>query len=203
MSQNSSADTRSKSPSISSRNFVIPEDEFSTLDTENSSQDSVDAEDIEGCDSDNNVRFSTNNHQEGHIQHEINQDGLLPEVPHNNSFFTDNHIAPLFDTSKYLFESLSQALSSVDFSEAISLQTKTSAIVNSTSRKLNVLIVETQNKLKYFTEVFERGAATSQRIKTNLQAISKNLEKLKTVIAKDYPIEYNQSIAKFYGDMFE
>ncbi|AMD21352.1 HER073Wp [Eremothecium sinecaudum] len=197
MSDESSTDTRSRTPSISSRQFVIPEDGMTTLDIDNSTQDSIEAEGWNSADQDSYNNSSED--QESSQNNDNSQATLLSQLlPQNNTFFTGNQVTPMFDTSKYLFESLWQALNGVDFSEAISLQTKTSAIVNSKSRELIMLIEETEEKLRYFSEVFDVGEQTARRIKNNLEDITRKVDKIKPFLGRDFPIEYNQSMEKIF-----
>ncbi|AET37965.1 Kxd1p Ecym_2216 [Eremothecium cymbalariae DBVPG len=197
------SETRSRTPSISSRQFVIPEDGFTTLDTDDSSQESAEDDeegiDREGC-TNNSHDSSSGFENDQSSNNEVNSHGTVFSdlMPPNTTFFTGNQVTPMFDTSKFLFESLTQAFNSVDFSEAISLQTKSSAMINSKSTELKMLIDEVQEKLKYYHIVFENGGHTARRIRHNLRDIARKVEKLKPIFAKDFPIEYNQSIEKVY-----
>lgn len=167
-------DGRSRTPSINSRQFAIPED-ASLLEEEvdNSSEESSILEE------DNNV---------------LNQ--LVPEP--NSTWLFGGQGTDMFDTSKYLFDSLAQAINGVDFSEVLSLQTKTSASINSKSRELRSIVNETREKLKFYQTRFETGAIASKRIKHKLNEITKKIEKLKLLHLQNYPIEYNQAKDKIY-----
>ncbi|AGO13080.1 AaceriAFL077Cp [[Ashbya] aceris (nom. inval.)] len=185
MSDDVDSETRSRTPSISSRQFIIPEDELVTLDSENSSLDSggeeVSSGGSEACSAASG---------EAPVFSQLGQ--------HPSTFFTGSQVAPIFDTSLYLFESLTQSLDSVDFSEALSLQTKTSATINSKSRELQLLVGEVQVQLRQLQTAFEQGQHTAQRVRHNLRDITRGVESLKQTFARSFPIEYHQALERAY-----
>ena len=99
----------------------------------------------------------------------------------------------MFDASNFLFESLNGTINNVDFSEALALQTKTSALINSKSRELKSLIQELQGRIAHYQGRFQRGVLVSNGLKENLRAISKRVELLDEAMAREHPIEYNQA----------
>lgn len=103
---------------------------------------------------------------------------------------------PIFDVSRYIFDSLKQSIDSADFSEALSLQTKTSAVINAKSLELKQYIEEMKIRLTQLQEKFENGEATSRKIKHDLETSRKNIDYLNAALRVDFPIEFNQAREK-------
>lgn len=186
---------RSRTASINSQMYAIPvseENEFQS--SEGSSEDEDDNDEYH----DNNDRYTNvcnDVDEEEDGDEESASDMLLDSiVPETSSNLLMNQLnTPMFDCSKYLFQSLSQALNAADFSEAIALQTRTSGLINSKSRELEKLSQEIQQKLQYFEARFAKGAQTSKRITRSLQYASKQVERINGVFQTRYPIEFNQA----------
>ncbi|EHN02441.1 YGL079W-like protein [Saccharomyces cerevisiae x Saccharomyces kudriavzevii VIN7] len=122
-------------------------------------------------------------------------DNDIPQA--SNLLLTDaQDPGPIFDVSRYIFDSLKQSIDSTDFSEALSLQTKTSAIINSKSLELKQHIDEMKTRLVQLQGKFENGVATSRRIKHDLETSRKNINYLDSALRVDFPIEFNQAREK-------
>lgn len=177
--------TRSQSPSINSQTYAIPiaEDIASQLSDDSS---------IEGSDNSEAEESSA----------DLFLNGMVPES--SNGLFADSQDpGPMLDVSKYIFESLVQAIDSANFAEAISLQTKTSAVINSESMKLKQLIDTTKERLVGFKERFERGAETSQIIRRNLRLSKDKIDRINAELGVNYPIEFNQAKEKVLERQFD
>ncbi|CUS23200.1 LAQU0S08e04324g1_1 [Lachancea quebecensis] len=172
---------RSRTASVNSQMYAIPEPEEIDIQlSEGSSGSEFDDSDYD-IESDDDVGSGG----------DAFLDRMVPET--SNTFVMGQLDTPMFDISKYLFQSLSQALNAADFSEAIALQTRTSGLINSKSRELENLSQEVQQKLRYFETRFSQGAQTSKRISRNLQHISKQVDKIGSAFETRYPIEFNQA----------
>lgn len=126
-----------------------------------------------------------------------NENDILRQTTTRN---TSNYLDPqdqspnnMIDVSKYIFDSLKQAIESADFSESLSCQTKTSARINTKSLELKQLIDQTQSKMLYLQERFERGVLVSKNIRHNLNHTKKSIDRINNVLRTDYPIEFNQA----------
>ncbi|SCU88103.1 LAMI_0D08790g1_1 [Lachancea mirantina] len=171
----------SRTPSIDSRIYSIPDTVVDLAQTdESSSEDDLEA------DNDSEDAF-------------LNQ-----AVAESSSMFLMSQIdTPMFDASRYIFQSLTQSMNSVDFSEAIALQTRTSGLINSKSRELKRLTSELEQRLLIFQDKFEKGAASSKRIKYNLRKTSETIKKINAEFERQYPIEFNQARELIFERPFE
>ncbi|CDO94977.1 unnamed protein product [Kluyveromyces dobzhanskii CBS 2104] len=166
---------RSRAPSIDSRNYAISEADYLPAEAEihrddvSESDDSYDAND---------------------------RGSLLPAESSGTLWMNQIQDTPMFDSSKFLFESLNNSINNIDFSESVAIQAKTSALINSKSRELKSLMKQLQEKLDYYDKRFKRGATVSTQLKVNLQMLSKRIATLSELFAKQFPIEYNQSKEK-------
>ncbi|CCE93511.1 Kxd1p TDEL_0G01440 [Torulaspora delbrueckii] len=179
------AATRSQSPSVNSQAYAIPisEDIASQLTDESS---------LEGSD----------NSEAEESSGDLFLDSMVQES--SNGLFTDSQDpGPMLDVSKYIFESLVQAIESANFAEAISLQTKTSAVINSESTRLKQLIETTKEQLASFKDRFERGAETSKLIRQNLQYSKDKIDRLNAELGIAHPIEFNQAKEKVLERQFD
>lgn len=168
------ASMRSQSPSINSQSYAIP-----------IPQDIVDQL------SEGSTEGNDNSESD-----ESSEDILLNNVVHetSNGLFMDSQDpSPMLDVSKYIFDSLVQAIDSADFAEAISVQTKTSAVINSKSLELRQLIDSTRVQMVQFKDRFQRGIETSRRIRQNLQYSKEKIDKINAEIGTAYPIEMSQA----------
>lgn len=168
---------RSRSPSVNSQSYAIPmPEEIEEQLTEESSW----------LDDSNSA--------------ESNEEQILGRAPPESgqrAFSQDSQdFEPMLDVSKHIFDSLMQAIDSADFSEAISLQTKTSAVINSKSTELKQLVDETKVKFGQFKERFEKGSLTSKNIRNNLQYSKDKTEKINALVRTNYPIEFNEAREK-------
>lgn len=171
--------SRSQSPSINSQSYAIPVSDDTVVQLSECSSVEV-SDDFDDEDSNPDDHFL---------------DSVVPET--SNAFFMDSQDpGSMFDVSKYIFESLSQAIDSADFSDAISLQTKTSAVINSKSLELKHLIQTTRLRLEHFKERFETGARVTKTIHHNLQYSKERIDRINSVIGTKYPIEFNQAKEK-------
>lgn len=190
------ASVGSRTPSINSRMYAIPMDVEDGRNLAESSSDDdeeeEDREEEEECNTDNGDEDSADEISEP----DTFLDRLVPQT--SNTFLLGQPDTPMFDVSKYIFQSLVQSINSVDFSEAVSLQTKTSGLVNSKSRELKKLMEEVQQKLQHFQEVFHDGAKTSKRIKYNLQQASSKITRINRAFETEFPIEFNQAKERVY-----
>ncbi|QEU61394.1 Kxd1 [Kluyveromyces lactis] len=166
---------RSRTPSIDSRNYAIPEADYLPADI-----------DIER----NGVSESDDSFDDDA------QSSLFPTESSGTLWMNQIQDTPMFDSSKFLFESVNNAINDIDFSESLAIQAKTSALINSKSRELKGLIKQLQEKLDYYNERFKRGAVVSSQLKVNLQMLSKRIATLDDLFSKQFPIEYNQSKEK-------
>lgn len=174
---------RSQSPSIDSQAYAIPmpAEIVSQL-----SEDSSDEADNSNVEDSNEDMFLEN---------------LVPGA--SNGVFMDSQDAgPMLDVSKYIFDSLVQAINSADFAEAVSLQTKTSAVINAKSMRLKQLIDSTRERLDHFRSRFERGAETSKVIRHNLRQTRETISKINAELGTAYPIELNQAREKVLERQF-
>lgn len=164
-------ESRSCTPSVDSRNYAIPEGDYVSSDSHS---------EVSESESD----------QSSHVDSE---DSLLPTESSGTLWMNQIQETPMFDSSKFLFESLNNTINSIDFSESLATQAKTSALINLKSRELKSLMKQLQERLQYYTDRFKRGAAVSSELKVNLQMLSKRIATLDALISKQFPIEYNQS----------
>ena len=174
------AATRSQSPSVNSQAYAIPisEDIASQLTDESS---------LEGSD----------NSEAEESSGDLFLDSMVQES--SNGLFTDSQDpGPMLDVSKYIFESLVQAIESANF-----LQTKTSAVINSESTRLKQLIETTKEQLASFKDRFERGAETSKLIRQNLQYSKDKIDRLNAELGIAHPIEFNQAKEKVLERQFD
>lgn len=176
---------RSQSPSINSQTYAIPMPaEIASQLSEGSSDD--EADNSNGEDSNDDIFL----------------ENLVPET--SNGFLMDSQDpGPMLDVSKYIFDSLVQAIDSADFAEAISLQTKTSAVINSKSMRLKQLMDTTREQLARFRTRFEQGAETSKTIRHNLQQTKDAIAKITAELGTEYPIELNQAREKVLERQFD
>lgn len=179
------ATPRSQSPSINSQAYAIPI-----------------SGDIADQLSDDSSFEGTGNSDAEESSGDLFLDSVVPET--SNGLFTDSQDpGPMLDVSKYIFESLVQAIETADFAEAISLQTKTSAVINSKSMKLKQLIEATKDQLASFRERFERGAETSRTIRRNLQYSKDKIDRMSAELEIAHPIELNQAKEKVLERQFD
>lgn len=205
----------SQAPSINSQNYAIPftEDICSQISTSSSSTSSeylssdVDVDDIINSNPNKSNLLNEEENLVSHIldktheplqNHINNENSLLGQSANNkptNNIMTLSDQSPnqMIDVSKYIFESLKQAIESADFSESLAYQTKTSAQINAKSLELKQLIDETQIKISSLQERFERGVEVSRNIRKNLDHTKKSIEKISDILRTEYPIEYNQA----------
>lgn len=168
---------RSRSPSVNSQSYAIPipEEIEEQLSEESSSFDDSDSVDT------NEERILGR---------------ALPESGQHAFSQDSQEFEPMLDVSKHIFDSLMQAIDSADFSEAISLQTKTSAIVNSKSTELRQLIEEAKIRFSHFKGRFEKGSLTAKNIRNNLNYSRDKIEKINSLVRTSYPIEFNEAREK-------
>lgn len=172
------ATIRSQSPSVDSQAYAIPMPE----------------EIVNQLSEGSSVEGSESSGRDGSCD-DLFLDRVVPET--SNAFFMDSQDpGPMLDVSKYIFESLVQAIDAADFAEAISLQTKTSAVINSKSMELKQLIEATKIRLSQFKERFERGAQTSRIIRHNLQYSKERIDRINAAMGTEFPIEFNQAREK-------
>ncbi|SCU93656.1 LANO_0E04456g1_1 [Lachancea nothofagi CBS 11611] len=174
MSEVSSSDlgSRSRTASINSQMYAIPDPE----------------------DSDSQLSESSSDDEQGSDQpseDDLELDHIVPETSH--TFAMGQLDTPMFDISKYVFQSLSQALNTADFSQAMAVQTRTSGLINSKSRDLKNLADTLQEKLRHFEVRFAQGAQTSRQISKNLSQYASQIEHINQVFQRQYPIEFNQA----------
>lgn len=127
---------------------------------------------------------------------EYTNDLLRQTTAMNTANFIDPHEQSpdnMIDVSKYIFDSLKQAIESADFSESLSYQAKTSAQINAKSLELKQLIDQTQSRLLYLQARFERGEQVSKHIRNNLNTTRKSTERINNILRTDYPIEFNHA----------
>ncbi|CAL9732978.1 biogenesis of lysosome-related organelles complex 1 subunit Kxd1p [Monosporozyma unispora] len=214
-------DTRhSQTPSISSQSYAIPltPDMISGLSispssssTDDDNTTSEDEMNISGTEEANNESHS--DVEDDSLASEIlesaneilqnnlnNDDDILRQTTTRN---TTNYMDPqdqspnnMIDISKYIFDSLKQAIEAADFSESLSYQTKTSAQINAKSLELKQLIDQTQSRLLYLQDRFERGEQVSRNIRNNLTHTKKSIERINNTLRTDYPIDFNQAREK-------
>ncbi|CEP62438.1 Kxd1p LALA0_S05e05666g [Lachancea lanzarotensis] len=101
--------------------------------------------------------------------------------------------APVFDVSRYIFQSLAHALNSADFAQAIAIQTRTAGIINSRSRELAQLVDTLQQRLPHLEARFARGSQVARQIHRRLERCSGRVKQVEKVFEKGYPIEYQQA----------
>lgn len=100
---------------------------------------------------------------------------------------------PMFDVSKFLYDTFTEAIESVDMSEALASQAKSSAIINAKSLELNRLIHETKARLKSLRDRFEHGANTVRSTNKKLKSIEHHVEMINDKLRTNYPIEFSQA----------
>ncbi|CAI4061788.1 Kxd1p SKDI_07G1780 [Saccharomyces kudriavzevii IFO 1802] len=187
----------SSTPSINSQSYVIPiteEMSSSFHDSISTSSNSSGSLDSDGSSVSNVVEVNQMDN-ESNIDEDLFLDNDIPQT--SNLLLTDaQDPGPIFDVSRYIFDSLKQSIDSTDFSEALSLQTKTSAIINSKSLELKQHIDEMKTRLVQLQGKFENGVATSRRIKHDLETSRKNINYLDSALRVDFPIEFNQAREK-------
>ncbi|CAI4454407.1 CFA_G0019330.mRNA.1.CDS.1 [Saccharomyces cerevisiae] len=187
----------SSTPSINSQSYAIPiteemsssfHDSISTTSNSSGSFDS-DGSNVSDVVEQNEMDNESNVDEDLFLDNDIPQSSnLLPSDAQDPG--------PIFDVSRYIFDSLKQSIDSADFSEALSLQTKTSAVINSKSLELKQYIDEMKSRLTQLQEKFENGEATSKKIKRDLETSRKNIDYLNAALRVDFPIEFNQAREK-------
>lgn len=187
----------SLTPSINSQSYAIPiteEMSSSFHDSISTSSNSSSSLDSDGS-SISNVVEAQEMDNNSNIDEDLFLDNDIPQP--SNLLLTDaQDPGPIFDVSRYIFDSLKQSIDSTDFSESLSLQTKTSAIINSKSLELKQHIDEMKIRLAQLQGKFENGVATSRRIKHDLETSRKNIDYLNSALRIDFPIEFNQAREK-------
>ncbi|KAL3236537.1 Kxd1p [Nakaseomyces bracarensis] len=185
MSANDSANsvTRSRTPSVDTQSYSIAEPEH--------------MDDIDDSDTSNNSEERGSEGSGCSISVSESAEEFLDEmVPTTSTSFKPNDTpdpGTIFDISKYVFESLKQAIDSSDFSDALALQTKTSAVINAKSLELKQLIDETKVRLPELQEKFKKGQETSKNIKRNIEQSRNRIETINALLQTDHPIEFNQA----------
>ena len=187
----------SSTPSISSQSYAIPITEemsssfHDSISTTSNSSGSFDSDGSNVSD----VVEQNEMDNESNVDEDLFLDNDIPQS--SNLLPTDaQDPGPIFDVSRYIFDSLKQSIDSADFSEALSLQTKTSAVINSKSLELKQYIDEMKSRLTQLQEKFENGEATSKKIKRDLETSRKNIDYLNAALRVDFPIEFNQAREK-------
>lgn len=175
--------TRSRTPSVDTQSYSIaePEQLEDVDDSESSSNNNSDGG--ESVSDESSVSDSA-------------EEFLDEMVPTTSTSFRPNDTpdpGTIFDISKYVFESIKQAIDESDFSEALALQTKTSAVINAKSLELKQLIDETKIRLPELQEKFKKGQLTSKNIKRNLEQSRSRIETINALLQTDHPIEFNQA----------
>ncbi|CCD26685.1 Kxd1p NDAI_0I01160 [Naumovozyma dairenensis CBS 421] len=205
---------RSQSPSVSSHSYAIPitDDMASELSENISSSSSNNSDNDDEGESLHALNHELeDNEDDSEIASQELNDLLQNVVPESAGNATDTTKTsagnngpllnsqgsdPMFDVSKYIFESLTQAVESIDFSEAFQSQTKTSAVINSKSLELRQLLNMTKKQLNHFQERFENGVVVSNRIKRNIIDARRKINKFNDELRTQYPIEFNQAREK-------
>lgn len=187
----------SSTPSINSQSYAIPITEemsssfHDSISTTSNSSGSFDSDGSNVSD----VVEQNEMDNESNVDEDLFLDNDIPQS--SNLLPTDaQDPGPIFDVSRYIFDSLKQSIDSADFSEALSLQTKTSAVINSKSPELKQYIDEMKSRLTQLQEKFENGEATSKKIKRDLETSRKNIDYLNAALRVDFPIEFNQAREK-------
>lgn len=187
----------SSTPSINSQSYAIPITEemsscfHDSISTTSNSSGSFDSDGSNVSD----VVEQNEMDNESNVDEDLFLDNDIPQS--SNLLPTDaQDPGPIFDVSRYIFDSLKQSIDSADFSEALSLQTKTSAVINSKSLELKQYIDEMKSRLTQLQEKFENGEATSKKIKRDLETSRKNIDYLNAALRVDFPIEFNQAREK-------
>lgn len=187
----------SSTPSINSQSYAIPITEemsssfHDSISTTSNSSGSFDSDGSNVSD----VVEQNEMDNESNVDEDLFLDNDIPQS--SNLLPTDaQDPGPIFDVSRYIFDSLKQSIDSADFSEALSLQTKTSAVINSKSLELKQYIDEMKSRLTQLQEKFENGEATSKKIKRDLKTSRKNIDYLNAALRVDFPIEFNQAREK-------
>lgn len=187
----------SSTPSINSQSYAIPITEemsssfHDSISTTSNSSGSFDSDGSNVSD----VVEQNEMDNESNVDEDLFLDNDIPQS--SNLLPTDaQDPGPIFDVSRYIFDSLKQSIDSADFSEALSLQTKTSAVINSKSLELKQYIDEMKSRLTQLQEKFENGEATSKKIKRDLGTSRKNIDYLNAALRVDFPIEFNQAREK-------
>nr|CAI6503666.1 ADM_HP1_G0020010.mRNA.1.CDS.1 [Saccharomyces cerevisiae] len=187
----------SSTPSINSQSYAIPiteEMSSSFHDSISTTSNSSGSFDSDGSNVSNVVEQNEMDN-ESNVDEDLFLDNDIPQS--SNLLPTDaQDPGPIFDVSRYIFDSLKQSIDSADFSEALSLQTKTSAVINSKSPELKQYIDEMKSRLTQLQEKFENGEATSKKIKRDLETSRKNIDYLNAALRVDFPIEFNQAREK-------
>ncbi|CAD6626995.1 BAH_G0019010.mRNA.1.CDS.1 [Saccharomyces cerevisiae] len=187
----------SSTPSINSQSYAIPiteEMSSSFHDSISTTSNSSGSFDSDGSNVSNVVEQNEMDN-ESNVDEDLFLDNDIPQP--SNLLPTDaQDPGPIFDVSRYIFDSLKQSIDSADFSEALSLQTKTSAVINSKSLELKQYIDEMKSRLTQLQEKFENGEATSKKIKRDLETSRKNIDYLNAALRVDFPIEFNQAREK-------
>lgn len=212
----------SQTPSVNSQNYAIPitEDMISQLLISASSSESdidsnggsnmhnsADQEDIPSdVDNPSDSASLTSEILESAneiLQNSINNDNDILRrtttagtMSNNFVDISDQNPHNMIDVSKYVFESLKQAIDSADFSECLSYQTKTSGQINAKSLELKQLIDKTQSRLLFLQDRFEKGAQVSKNVRNNLSQTKKRIDRINDVLRTDYPIEFSQATEK-------
>lgn len=114
----------------------------------------------------------------------------------NHTIGEDDQAPQMFDASQYIFESLVNALDAVDFAQALSLQTKTSAVLNDRTLQLKSLVQETKERLAHLEERYREGIKGAKRTQSNIEQCRKRVSQLNGVLRMEYPIEYNMAREK-------
>ncbi|CAI4039199.1 hypothetical protein SMKI_07G1730 [Saccharomyces mikatae IFO 1815] len=187
----------SSTPSINSQSYAIPiTEEMCSSFHDSISTSSNSSSSIASYGSGVSDIVETNElESESNVDDDLFLDNDIPQT--NNILLAEaQDPSPIFDVSRYVFDSLKQSIDCTDFSEALSLQTKTSAIINSKSLELKQYVDEMEVRLNRLQEKFESGVATSRKIKHNLETSRKNIDYLNSALRIDFPIEFNQAKEK-------
>lgn len=196
--------------SVNSQNYSIPVPDNvleqlrtseSSSGSETATDDEEDNQTAEVTDSDSVGMTHGNESEEQEIRDDDDEDVINDELldtvvdSSKNNFekYEAQDTEHMFDASKYIFNSLVQAINSADFSESLSLQTKTSAVINSKSLELKQLIDSTKTRLTHMQGRFERGAQVSRKIKYNLKTSNNQIVQLNGRLRTEFPIEFNQA----------
>ncbi|CCF57214.1 hypothetical protein KAFR_0C02210 [Kazachstania africana CBS 2517] len=175
---------RTQTPSIDSQAYAIPiTDEFMSQLSDSHTSSSEEANESDEVSPRSSGNSSTNDEF---------LDEIVPETT-NTLFMDTQDPGAMIDVPKYIYDSLTQALESVNFSESVALQTKLSAVINSKSLELKQLIDEANEKLSHLRVRYQRGIATSQNIKANLNYSKEKIKKINSLLSVDFPIEFNQA----------
>ncbi|CCE65055.1 hypothetical protein TPHA_0J02350 [Tetrapisispora phaffii CBS 4417] len=181
------------SPSINSMSYAIPvsDDIIANLSEESTSEDVSDASEGSGGKNGDNSESERD---------DLLNDETLDKIINNsniNVFESSDAVSTseplLMDVSKCIFGLLKQSLDAADFSESLSLQTKTSATVNAKTLELKQLVDSASQTLIRLKQRFETGKETAKRIQRNLNSARSSIDILNGRLRTDHPIEFSQS----------